>query len=173
MKRVAVLMMVCFIAGCGYTTRGFIYDGKTITVEPIINKIDITAESRQYSGYTSFPILIENSLLNEIISQFNIDGGLKVVSDDPQALSLTCVVERYDKQALRYSDDDAVKEQRLRLHVRMTLKSPQAEVLKARTVVGEASFFLSGPNQRSEEAAQRDLIDDTARRIVEAVVEEW
>lgn len=173
MRKVAVLALVCILAGCGYTSRGFLYESKTIIVEPIINKIDITAETRQYSGYTVFPILIENRLLNEIISQFNINSGLKVVTDDPQALSLSCVVQSYDKQAMRYTDADDVTEQRLRLHVFVTLKDPQAKVLISKTVVGQADFFLSGPNKKSEEAAQRDLITDTARRIVEAVVEEW
>lgn len=173
MRKMFLLIAVSMLVACGYTTRGFLYDGKTIMVEPIINKIDITSESRQYSGYTSFPILIENRLLNEVVTQFNIDGGLKVVNDDPRAMSLTCVVKHYDKQTLRYTDDDDVREQRLRLHVLTTLKDPQAEVLMSKVVVGEADFFLSGPNQKSEEAAQRDLIDDTARRIVEAVVEEW
>jgi hypothetical protein len=47
-------------------------------------------------------------------------------------------------------------------------------VLKEKDIIGEMeSYFLSGPNSISESAAQDKLVDDAARRIMEAVVEEW
>ncbi len=173
MKNIFIVCVMVLVAGCGYTTRGFVYNGKSIIVDPIINKIDITSEQRRYSNYTSFPILIENRFTSLLVQKFNIDGGLKVVSEGPGALRISCTVNNYSKETLRYTDGDDVKEQRLRLHTDIRLFDIEGEVLKTRRVVGEASYFLSGPNQKSEEAAQQDLIDDTARRIVEAVVEEW
>ncbi len=161
------------MVGCGYTTRGFVYDGNTLIIEPAVSKIDITSESRRYSNYTSFPILIENRLTNELVNRFNIDGGLKVVNTDPKALKLSCEVYEYNKATLRYTDSDDVKEQRLRLYVRMKLVDSEGEDLKVKTIIGETEYFLSGANSKSETAAQIDLIEDTARRILEAVVEEW
>lgn len=172
MKRFLVLLL--FIAvGCGYTTRGFVYSEDTIIIKPVINNINIASESRKYSDYTSFPILIENRLTNEIVSKFNIDGNLKVVSEDPNALMLVCTVNDYSRDTLRYNDSDQVSEQRLRLHVHIKLTSGSGEVLKDKGVVGETEYYLTGANQKSESAAQLDLINDTARRIAEAVTEEW
>lgn len=157
--------------GCGYTTRGFIYQTSKILIEPIVNKIDITSEDRRYSGYTTYPILIENRLTNEIVNKFNIDGNLKVVNNDNDSLKLICEITDYTKEALRYSKDnrDQVSEQRLRLHVNTKLMDVSGKILKNKTIIGETTYFLSG----SETAAQEDLIKDTARRVLESVVEAW
>ena len=172
MKNFLVLLLL-IVVGCGYTTRGFIYAEDTIIIAPVVNKIDITSEDRKFSNYTSFPILIENRLTNEIISKFNIEGNLKVVSEDPKALKLVCTVNSYDKETLRYAENDEVSEQRLRLHTRIKLTSGDGKVLKDKSVIGETTYYLTGANQESESSAQVDLIDDTARRICEAVTEEW
>jgi len=173
MKKSLILSLFFLIIGCGYSTRGVIYDESSIIIVPATNKIDITSESRKYSGYFSFPALIENKLTNELTNKFNIDGNLKVVSQDPQALKLECEVTDYKKETLRYTDSDEVKEQRLRLYVNIKLTDPQGEVLRHQQVMGETDYFLTGSGSRSESAAQTDLIDDTARRILEAVVEAW
>ena len=169
-----LVLSLFLIASCGYTTRGFIYTEDSIIIKPVVNKIDITSESRKYSGYVSFPILIENRLTNKLVSKFNIEGNLKVVSHDPGALHLACTVENYNKETLRYTEeDDEAEEQRLRLYVRMKLTSPDGKILQDRMIVGEAAYYLAGVNEKSESAAQTDLIDDTARRICEAVTEAW
>ena len=161
------------ILGCGYTTRGFQYEGDSIIIDPVINKINITNESRKFSNYKSYPILIENKLTNELVNKFNIDGGLKVTSLDTDALILTSSIVDYDKDSLRYSDDDDIEEQRLRLRVYVTLSNPDGELLVDQTVTGESTYFLEGPKATSEGAAQVELIDDAARRILELVVEDW
>jgi len=173
MKKSLIFYLFFLIVGCGYSTRGAKYKESAIIIVPATNKIDITSESRKYSGYFSFPILIENRLTNELTNKFNIDGNLKVVSEDPQALKLECEVVSYDKETLRYTDSDEVKEQRLRLRVDIKLTDPQGKALRQQQVMGEATYFLTGSGSKSESAAQNDLIDDTARRILEAVVEAW
>ena len=167
--RNCLALLLLIVVGCGYTTRGFVYEENAIVIKPVINKIDITSENRKYSDYTSFPILIENRLTNEIVNKFSIDGNLKVVSDDPRALQLVCEVNDYRKETLRYTDDDEVSEQRLRLRVHMRLTSGDGTILNDKNVVGETTYYITD----SESSAQADLIDDTARRICEAVTEEW
>ncbi len=173
MKKIMVLLLILSVVGCGYSTKGFTFKESKIIIVPVVNAIEITSESRQFSRYETFPRLIENKLTNEVIRRFNVDGHLKVVSDSPDALKLACMVNQYSKEALRYEDDDDPEEQRLRLYVQMTLHSPEGTVLINRTVVGESSYFLSGSSQKSEILAQDDLVTDTARRISEAVLEEW
>jgi outer membrane lipopolysaccharide assembly protein LptE/RlpB len=173
MNRCLIFPLIFLIAGCGYTTRGFTYKEDTIIVEPVANKIDVTAKHRKTSGFVNYPVLIDNRLTNELVNHFNIDGSLKVVSQDPEALRLSCEVTNYTKETLRYTASDEVREQRLRLHVRMKLLDSEGQVLKQKNVVGQSTYFLSGPRRRTESAAQNDLIQDTARRISEAVIEAW
>ncbi|MFH1772173.1 MAG: LPS assembly lipoprotein LptE [Candidatus Omnitrophota bacterium] len=168
-----LLALVFASGGCGYATTGYIYNEKKIFITPVTNEVDITSEARKYSEYRSFPVLLEKKLTNTLIDKFNTYGRLKVVSQEAGALKLGCTVKDYRKEALRYTDGDEVNEQRLWLDVYIVLTDSKGVVLKEGTESGKASYFLSGPQSKSESAAQKDLIDDTARRIQEAVVEEW
>ncbi len=172
MKKLFFLILIAF-CGCGYTTRGFVYSSNKILVVPTLNKINITSEAQRYSTYTSYPILIEKRFTNELINRFNIDGHLKVVSTDTDALKLTSEITQYTKEALRYTGTEDVNEQRLRLYVNIKLTDPSGKVLKSENIVGETSYFLNGPSAISESQAQELLVEDTGRRVIEAVVEEW
>jgi hypothetical protein len=55
----------------------------------------------------------------------------------------------------------------------MKLLDQNGKIIKERDIVGETTFFLIGPNSISETTAQENLVDDTARRTLEAVIEEW
>lgn len=172
MKKILILVFI-LLCGCGYTTRGFVYSSNKIFISPAVNKISITSEDRRYSTFTVYPVLLEQRLTNKIINKFNIDGHLKVVSKEEGALKLNSEITEYTKEVMRYSDSESVKEQRLRLHVKMKLLNQDGSVIKEREIVGETSFFLTGPSSISEATAQENLIDDTSRRILEVVVEEW
>jgi len=169
----AIFLCFLMLTGCGYTTRGFVYKEKTIYIKPVVNKVNITSEKRAYSSYNTYPILIEKRLTNSLVNKFNIDGNLKVVNTKEGSLSLQCEIRNYDKEALRYADNDSVTEQRLRLYVHCDLYDENGMLLKSKDVVGDTAYFLSGRLAKTESSAQTDVIDDTARRIVEAVVEEW
>ncbi|MEI8350407.1 MAG: LPS assembly lipoprotein LptE [Candidatus Omnitrophota bacterium] len=173
MKQHIIIFALLLTAGCGYTTRGFHYTNDKIVVIPATNKINIASDNRKYSNFTSYPILLENRFTNVLINKFIIDGHLKVVSDDPAALKLSCEITDYQREAVKYTNSEDVKEQKLWLHVKMKLNDPMGEVAKERDIVGQASYFLTGANSKSEAAAQNDLIEDTARRVLEAIVEEW
>jgi len=172
MRKLFFLFLIA-LCGCGYTTRGFVYSSSKIYITPTLNKINITSESQRYSTYTSYPRLIENRFTNELINKFNIDGHLKVVSVEGDALKLSSEVTQYTREALRYTGTEDVNEQRLRLYVLIKLTDSDGKEIKRREIVGETSFFLSGPNATSESQAQEALIIDTARRVLEAVIEEW
>jgi len=172
MNKSLVLFFV-LLSGCGYTTRGFIQTEKNIVITPVINNIKITPEGRRYSNFTTYPILIEKRLTNVLVNKFNIDGHLRVSENKADALKLSCVINDYKRETTRYTNTDDVEEQKLRLTVHMKLINYKDEVIKEKDVVGETSYFLSGLNSISESSAQDKLIDDTTRRIVEAVIEEW
>lgn len=172
LKKLSIIILILF-CGCGYTTRGFVYSSNKIYITPIVNKIKITNDYKRYTTFSSYPVLLETRLTNTLINKFNIDGHLKVVSTEIDALKLSGEITEYTKEVMRYTGSEDIQEQRLRLHVVMKLINPEGGVLKEKEVVGETSFFLTGPNSKSESQAQNDLINDTSRRILEAVVEEW
>jgi hypothetical protein len=171
-SRIIVLIVFLFL-GCGYSFQGFRYEEDKIFIYPVINKINITSEKRRYSSYQSFPILLEKKLTNKLIEKFNINSHLKVVNTLDSALRLSCTIKNYLKESLRYTDSEEVEEQRLRLYVHIQLKDSKGALLKEKDIIGETTYFLVGRYRKSEEEAQKDLIEDTARRILEAIVEEW
>lgn len=168
-----IAIIVLILAGCGYTTRGFVYEEDSIYIKPIVNKINIARESRTHLNYSTYPILLEKKLTNALVNKFNIDGHIKVTGNSAGALRLICEVRDYKKEALRYSDSDDVTEQRLLLYVHMVLEGSGGNIVKEDDITGESTYYLSGSLAKSESSAQTDLIADTARRILEAVVEDW
>jgi len=175
MRRNIKLLMTAFLllAGCGYSVHSVTFKEKYIFVKSATNDIKIATEGNKYENRKTYPRLIENELTSSLVQGFNIDGQLKVARDEAGALKLTCVVRDYRKDTLRSTTTNTVVEQRIQLVVAMKLYDSAGTLVKDREVVGETTYFLSGPNQKSEVAAQGDLVDDTTRRIVEAVVEDW
>lgn len=168
------IFLIIFLVGCGYTTQGFMYKENSIYVQPVVNKAEITNEIRRYSTYESYPILLEKKLTNKIVDKLiNRESGLKIAKSQDNALRLECELYRYNKEALSYTDSDSVQQQRLRLYLHLKLYNSQNELIKEKDIVGETTYYLTGAYSKSESAAQDDLIDDTARRVVETIVEQW
>ncbi len=168
-----VFFLLLYGYGCGYTTRAVNYKEQRIYISPVVNKINITYESRAYSSYNSYPVLLEKRLTNALVEKFNVDGHLSVSPDKEGALRLVCEIKDYRKEALRYTDNDEVTEQRLRLYVHIVLYGSEGNKLKEKDIIGETTYVLSGARRKTESSAQVDLVNDTARRIVDSVVEEW
>jgi hypothetical protein len=165
--------MCLVLSACGYTTSGLVYSGKKIVIVPVENKINITSQDRRYSTYTTSPILFEKNLTNVLISKFNSQARMRVVNKEEDALKLQCVILSYDKDAIRYTANEDVKEQRLNLRVKVDFSGSDGKIIKSQEVTGQTTYFLSGAYAKSESAALTDLIDDTARRIMELISEEW
>ncbi|MBN2483603.1 MAG: hypothetical protein JXD21_05320 [Candidatus Omnitrophica bacterium] len=171
MKKIFFGLLIVTL-GCGYTTKAFRGTG-SIYVKPVQNNIRITQETRAYSSYQTYPILIEKKLTNAIVDEFRLRSNYTITSESSQSYTLECSIISYTQNALQYSDSDDVTERRLRLHVKMRYLGPQGELLKERTVVGEATYYLQGLYAKSESEAFEDLIDDTSRRIVESIADDW
>ena len=169
----AVLAAIFLLAGCGYSVHSVTFAEKTIFIKPVTNAIKIAIEGNKYENRKTYPRLIENELTSSLVQGFNTDGQLKVARDEAGALKLICVVKDYRKDTLRSTNTNDVVEQRIQLEVAMKLYDSNGKTVTDKEVVGETTYFLSGPNQKTEVAAQGELVDDTARRITEAVVENW
>lgn len=174
MRRFIIFFTIFLFSSCGYGTHSVFYSEKKINVLPVKNKINVAVEERRLSDFRTFPLLIEKRLTNSIVRKFNIDGYLKVINkNEGDSLTLVCTIVDYRKESLRYTGSEDIEEQRLRLYVDLVLKDKDDKVIKNTQIVGETTFFLTGSRAKTETAAWDDLIDDTSRRITEAVLEQW
>ncbi|HLF19063.1 MAG TPA: LPS assembly lipoprotein LptE [Candidatus Omnitrophota bacterium] len=160
------------IAGCGYTTRSSLPGHlRTIHIAPIDNKIVYTSST---SREVYFPLL-EVDARNAIIDRFQFDGNLRFVNEDDADLVLKGSLLNYQRHGLRFSDDDVAEEYRVQVVVSLEMFDTQKNEMmwQEPRFVGEATFFLSGPEATSEESAVQEAIEDLARRVVERTVENW
>lgn len=169
----AVVLPVLMLWGCGYSTVSRQYAEKKIVIVPVVNTVNITQEERRYSDYNSFPVFVDKKLTNVLVNKFNNDGHLRVTNEPDNALKLDVEVRDYKKESLRYTDKEDVREQRLSLAVHLKLTDSQGKMLQEKDITGETTYFLSGSQQKSEAAAQEDLIDDAGRKVLAAVIEDW
>lgn len=172
-----LLSAVCglALAGCGYSTKGFAYKEKSIFISPVVNNVGVTDKESRAVDSADYPVLLEKRLTNGLIGKFNGDGNLAVVSDDGgDSLKLYCGIKDYRKESVRSNaTDSSIQEQKLDLDVSVKLIDPDNKTLMDTSVTGETSYFLSGSQSKSEAAAQDDLVDDTSRRILDSVTNQW
>ena len=168
------LGLIFAICGCGYTTTGSMLSTriKTIHVAPIKNKVDFTKEEGRRRLYLP---LLEVKVRNEIVDRFLIDGNLKSTERDVADLVLEASLIDYQRNALRYSDNQDVEEYRVSVILSMNLYDGETGELKwsEPSFAGEATYFTSGPLVTTEESAAEQAIEDLAKRVVERTIEDW
>jgi TolB-like protein len=170
------LLVILFLTGCGYRVGTILpMNIKSIAVPTFKNS---TPEPGVEIGVT-----------NQVISQFQIDGTLKVVEEEDADVRLEGELLEYRREPLRYTGTDFkdVSEYRLRLITRLTLvdlKTGQP-IWAKRVVEGETTYFVGGDSLRDTERTalgalteqERSQIptleEDLAHDVVESVVEGW
>jgi len=176
MKRTILsLMALLFLAtlpGCGYTTGSVISSRyQTIFVEPFENKIDfMNQENREV-----YVPQLETQVRDAIVDRFLFDGNLKIAEQGDSDLVLKGKVLVFDRGELRLTSDEDVKEYRLTVTVELTLWDPVNEkvVWHESSFSGDASYFTTGPQAKSESDAIQDAVNDVARRVVARTIEDW
>jgi len=173
---IATLSVSLLLSGCGYTTRSMIADKyKTIYVKPVVNKIDITREADAALKYKIYRPLLDTEVTKAIVDRYLFDGNLKPVSLEDADLILESELIDFRKEPLRYTEDDEVEEYRVNVMVNMSLydNKKRETVWQEKGFTGSQTYFTTGPNVKSEDAATNEAIADLARRIVERTIEEW
>ena len=168
----SLLTFLCIVTGCGYTTRSTLPGNlKAIHVERIDNQIVYTSAT---SRNVYFPLL-EVDVRNAIIDRFQFDGNLRIGEQSQADLLLKGNLLDYKRDGLRFSDDDVAEEYRVHVVVSLELWDMTAGELMWREprFVGEATYFISGPEATTEESAVDEATKDLARRIVERTIENW
>jgi len=170
-----VIGYVLFLSGCGYTTRAFISKNyRTIYIAPFENKIDIAKETESIQRYKLYQPLLERDIQETVINRINLDGNLKISDEDNADLILKGAVLDFRRDALRYLENDEVEEYRITITASIQLEDKNKNILiKSTDIIGDATYFLSGPNAKNEPLAIRDALDDLARRILERIIENY
>ncbi|MFZ5800337.1 MAG: LPS assembly lipoprotein LptE [Candidatus Omnitrophota bacterium] len=174
-KFIFFVFWIMLLSGCGYTTRSAITTYRTIYVEPFKNKITYTdeyAEQRKVLDY--FPLL-EVKITTATVDRYLFDGNLKVVKEENADVVLKGELLGYDREVLRYDDNNNPLEYRINLVVSLSLWDRKENKLlwQESRFIGDTSYFTSGSLAKSETAAVNDAVTDLARRIVERTVEQW
>jgi hypothetical protein len=175
----SVFCLLFSVTGCGYYTHS-VYRGpyKTICVEPFANKVDIISEdatslSQRFRTYHPF---METDLRTAVINRFMFDGGLRIVAKEEADLVLKGELIDYQRDALRYENNqEDVAEYRISLVMRLTLfkRGEEKPLWDEPRFIGDTTYFTSGAQAKSEQAALDVAISDLARRVVERTVENW
>ncbi len=170
---VLCLVPCVFLSSCGYTTKSTLPSSiQTIRIDPFKNNIDFTTGE----GRNIYLPLLEVDARNAVIDRFMLDGNLKIAKEGEADLVLKGELKRYERSALRYTDDDDVQEYRVHITVSFEMWNAQDSEKPAWSepnFVGEATYFVTGPLATTEENAIKEAIKDLARRIVERTIEDW
>ncbi|MFA5144739.1 MAG: LptE family protein [Candidatus Omnitrophota bacterium] len=164
------------LTGCGYTTRSMISDNfKTIYVTPFINKVDITNEAYTQNKYRIYRPMIETDITRSVTNKFLFDGNLRPVKEESADVVLKGEITEFRRDPLRYDSNDVVAEYRINLVVNISLQDKKENKLlwQENNFIGDTTYFTSGIQAKTEDAAVKDALDDLARRIVERAVEVW
>ena len=162
--------------GCGYTSKSLLPSQvKSIHVAAIKNTIDLSSEVSDKNNFRVTRPGVEVDLTNAIINRFVFDGNLKVTQLEKASAVLEAKLTDYRRDALRYSKGDDVQEYRLSIHLDVIVYESQGHKVlwHDQNVVGDTTFFLSGPRAITEDEALTQVVEDVARRVVEKTIELW
>ena len=170
-KFFGVLLVAVCLSSCGYSTRSLLPANiRTIHIDKIKNRINYVSERSQ----STYIPLLEVKVVTALGDRFMYDGRLRVDEKEEADLVLKGNLIAYEREALRYSDNQDVQEYRIRVTVALEMFNGQGEwVWSEPTFSGETTYFPSGPSAKTETAAIEEALKDLAQRVVERTVEDW
>jgi len=173
---ISLLLPAFFLSGCGYTTRSMITNKyRTIYIAPFVNKVNITSEVDSGSKYRIYRPMIESDITDYVSNRYLFDGNLRPGEEKSADLILKGEVVEFRKDPLRYDNSDNVSEYRINLVVNISLWDRQENKLlwQENNFTGDTTYFATGAQSKTEDAAVTDALNDLSRRIVERTVEQW
>jgi hypothetical protein len=170
MRRWLLAVLVLAVAGCGYTTGSLLPSKyKTIFVQPFKNSVSFEARNIQYIPQ------LEVKVRDAVVNRFLFEGHLRIGKEDTSDLVLRGNLKGFERQELRVTENQDVQEFRINIYVDLELWDPVDEkvVWSESNFSGESTYFVTGPQAKTETAAIEDALSDLARRVVERTLEDW
>ena len=172
----AVVFLVACLSGCGYTTRSLLPAHiKKIYIENFKNSINITEETSDKRIYKTYKPRLELDVTKAVIDKFIFDGNLKIARPEDADVILSGELVDFEREALRYDEDDNIEQYRIVIAVSIKLKDIKENRIlwQFNRFAGRQEYYTTGSQAKSEETATNEAIDDLARRIVEETIEIW
>jgi len=173
---ISLFAAIFLIAGCGYTTKSLLPSYlKTIYVDNLVNKINVTEEATDVRMYRGYKPGMELEATRTIRDKYLRDGNLKIAGPETADLILTGELVDFRNEALRYNRNDDVEEYRVRLVVNLEMKNAKDDTVRwtENNFAGESLYRTTGTLAKSETTAIKEAAEDLARRVVERTIEEW
>lgn len=158
-----LICLLLFLGGCGYTTKVYYLTSP-------INSLFI----QTLKNSTNEPNL-ENELKTKLVAAFQNNGHLEIASNDEADAILKGEIIGYSRQAMRYLDDESIQEYRLNITVNFEFVdlSTGKPIVKADNFSGNASYYLSGANAKSESQARLEALDNLSRLMLNKIIISW
>lgn len=154
---------ILFIGGCGYTTKAYYLPSsiKSVYIQTLKNKTDEPN--------------LENELKTKLVASFQDDGNLQIALNDEADAVLRGEIVGYTREATRYSSDEAVQEYRLNITVNFEFIDNTSDkiIVKSDNFSGNASYYLSGANAKSETTARAEALDNLSRLMLNKIITLW
>lgn len=161
-RRFLVLLLASlFVYGCGYKL-GSLQSGER-------QKLAVP----QFKNKTGYPDL-ETRQTNAVIRKLQVDGTYIIVPDASQADYVLLVdLVNFHRDALTFDRSDITNDFRILLGANIVFKDAKTEktIWTSNRVEGEATYPRGVDQPQSEQEALPRLIEDTAKRIVDKVVD--
>ena len=168
----AFLPVFFVFAGCGYTTGSLLpANYRTLYVEPFQNKVKFISDTTR----ALYVPLLETKVRTAVVNRFQFDGHLKIKDSERADLILKGDLIEFNREELRLTDNKDVQEYRIRITMALTMMDAvSGEIFWSEpSFSGEATYFTTGSQARSESAALDDALTDLSRRVVERTIENW
>ncbi len=161
MKKVILLLSLLLVAGCGYRlgSLGTASDQK-LAVPTFVNKTDEPN--------------LETLTTNAVIRKLQVDGTYKIVPKTDEAdYVLEVELMNFQRSALTFDRSDITNDFRIILAANLVFKDAKTGKIlwTENRVEGEATYPRGSNQPESERAALPRLIEDTAKRITDKVVD--
>ena len=164
--------MLIAMSGCGYTTGSILPSNyRTLHVKPFNNKVEFVNENVR----GLYVPQLETKVRTSIIERFQLDGHLRLENSDKSDLTLQGDLIGFERDDLRIDQNQNVQEYRLRIIVSLSMiDNATGETFWSEpSFAGESTYFLTGPQAKSESEALNDALTDISRRAVERTIENW
>ena len=121
--------------------------------------------------------LLELDATRSILAQIQMDGSLRIASEDTADTILDVKLTEFELEPVGYvsGESSTVDQYRMRITASFVLRrqSDNSVVAESPSVVGWYDFDFTGDMTSSKAVALRPTADDLGRRIVSAIVQYW
>jgi len=149
--------------------------GRTIYVDEVKNTMNTAADANDYAHYRSVPPGLEKELRAEIISRLQTEGYLKIVNSKEAAdVVLVAEITDYLREAVSIRDEHQIDDYRLVMGVNATFyKGTSTRVITMTSFSTDSTYDLRGGLVRDGTTALQFLLSKTARKIADALLDQW